>query len=650
MAACPMLPMTRGEAVALGWDGLDVIIVSGDAYVDHPSFGTAIIGRYMESLGLRVGVIAQPDWRSASDFRGLGRPRLFFGVTAGNIESELARRTIMRKVRGEDHYSPGGRVGLRPDMAGVVYSHRLREAFKRDCPPIVLGGVEASLRRIAYYDYWTGRVKRSVLFDAKADLLVYGMGERASAEIARRLTEAVSGAGTSYEGAAPAEESGILDGIRGTAVVRKSISDMPDVVEIPSYEEVSEDSHAGRRAFARAFREYMENCDPDRGRPVAQKTGDRYVVVYPPARELDSSELDRLYALPFSRAPHPRYAAAGGVPALETVRSSIVSHRGCFGDCSFCALAAHQGRRVVSRGADSILEEAERLAASPGFRGTIADIGGPTANMYRLGCRKGRYRCPGRSCLVPSICPNLETDHRPYMEILRSATKVGGVSHVFVESGIRYDLAISGGAAGFLDALCGKHVCGRLKIAPEHISADVLRLMNKPPPDRYLEFLDMYRDAAGRSGRRLGLAQYFISGHPGCGLKQMVELAEFLRYRRMAPEQVQDFYPAPLTRAAAMFYTGMDPLTGEEVCVARSDREKAIQRAILLFRTPGNSAKVREALRAAGREDLIGFSRQCLVPPAGAEPPAAVKKPTRGPYEFPARRIGEVRWRRGKRR
>jgi uncharacterized radical SAM protein YgiQ len=361
----------------------------------------------------------------------------------------------------------------------------------------------------------------------------------------------------------------------------------------------------------------MENCDPDRGRPVAQKTGDRYVVVYPPAPEPAVEELDALYSLPFSRMPHPAYSGMGGVPAWETVRDSITIHRGCFGDCSFCAIAAHQGRRIVSRSADSILAEIDRVASSPSFRGTVSDLGGPTANMYGLGCRKGRYRCPGRSCLVPDICPNLETDHGSYIALLRAAGRIHGVKHVFVGSGIRYDLAISKGAAAFLEELCERHVCGRMKIAPEHISAEVLRLMNKPPPDKYLQFVEQYARINRRIGRDQYLVQYFISGHPGCELRHMVELAEFLRDSRISPEQVQDFYPAPLTRAAVMFYSGIDPLTEEEVFVARGDREKSLQRALLLYGQPGQQTKAREALVLAGRRDLIGYGPHCLVPPEG---------------------------------
>ncbi|MCY3023668.1 MAG: YgiQ family radical SAM protein [Planctomycetota bacterium] len=599
----PPLPMSLVEARrSFGWTGFDAVLVTGDAYVDHPAFGAALIGRWLQHLGLRVGIIAQPDWRGTADFTQLGRPVLLFGVTAGNLDSQLAHWTVMRRPRRDDHYTPDGVPGKRPDMATVVYCQRLREAFKEDCPPLVIGGLEASLRRLAYYDYWSDKVKRPILLDAKADILVFGQAELALQELVPAL-----------RGAPGADAPDAVAGIAGTSVIRKSIAGIPRVLELPPWEDVSPLTAAGREQFARMFREYYLNCHPQ-GRPVAQKHGARCVVIYPPCRPPTAQELDAVYDLPFTRRPHPRYGNAR-IPAYDMIKDSITTHRGCYGRCSFCALAPHQGVTISSRSPESVLREIEVLAASPDFCGTISDLGGPTANMYGTFCRRGRYGCPTRNCLLPTICPHLNTDHAAVLELMARARRGRGVKHVFIQSGIRFDLALSPGAHDYIEQLAKHHVSGRLKVAPEHVSADVLRHMQKPGVARYKEFLRRYAKASAAAGKNQYTVQYFISGHPGCTLAHMVELALFLKHEQLAPEQVQDFYPAPLTLGMAMWHCGVDPLTSEPVYCAKSAREKRLQRALFFFRDPEHWPDVREALRECGREDLIGHGPECLVPP-----------------------------------
>jgi uncharacterized radical SAM protein YgiQ len=596
------LPMSLDEARRnFGWSEFDVVIVTGDAYVDHPSFGAAIVGRWLQHLGLRVGIIAQPDWRGTDDFRKLGRPRLFFGVTAGNLDSQLARLTVMRRPRREDHYTPDGEPGRRPDMATVVYSQRLREAFKQDCPLIVIGGVEASLRRLSYFDYWSETVKRPVLLDAKADVLVYGQAEPAL----KAVVEALKTDGTDA-----------LNGLRGTSVVVNSIADIPGVIEVPAWNEVSALTDAGRERFAWMFRKYYLNCDPTYGCPIAQKHGQRYVVIYPPCPTLTTEQLDEIYALPFTRRPHPSYGSAV-IPCHEMIKDSITTHRGCYADCSFCAITCHQGVAVASRSAANIVSEIETMTEDPAFRGTISDLGGPTANMYGTQCKLGRYRCAGRNCLMPAICPNLDTDHRAALELMRKVRHRPGVKHAFVQSGIRFDLALSAGGKGYIEELAKHHVSGRLKIAPEHTSAEVLRHMKKPSAESYKEFLKKYSRACTAAGKDQYTVQYFISGHPGCRLEHMVDLAQFLKDEQLSPEQVQDYYPAPLTLGMALWHCGVNPLTGEKVYTAKSVREKRLQRALFFFRDPEYWPDVREALRECGREDLIGRGADCLVPAEG---------------------------------
>lgn len=586
--------MTREEMNSRGWDACDVILVSGDAYVDHPSFGVAIIGRVLESRGYRVGIIAQPDRENPSTMRQLGAPRLFWGITAGNVDSQLSELTVMRKRRSDDPYSPDGKAGHRPPNASIVYTTMARQAFKGI--PVILGGIEASLRRFPFYDYWTNRVRRSILFDAKADLLAFGMAEKAIVEIAARLK-----AGSD------------LHGIAGTAGIMKTVEGLANTIELPSFETVSAHSPEGKRAFAEMFRTVCLAHHAASTRALVQKHGDRWLVVHPPAAPLTPPELDAIHALPFTRRPHPSYGRRR-IPAFDMIRDSVTIHRGCYAGCAFCAITAHQGAAVVSRSRESILRELADLAADPDFHGTVSDLGGPTANMYGTGCRLGRPGCPGRSCLDPAICENLETSHARLMQLMEAVRSAPGIRHAFVGSGLRFDLALRGGRR-YIKDLVRHHVGGRLKIAPEHVSDQVLSVMRKPGAAIYREFRDEISRAAKATGKACPTVEYFVSGHPGCTLAHMVELAEYLHRHRIQPEQVQDFYPAPMTLAAAMFHTGVDPLTMKPVYVPCTDREKSLQRAILLHHLPEFHHKAREALREAGREDLIGRGQHCLVPP-----------------------------------
>ncbi len=588
------LPMTRQEMEKRGWSECDIVLITGDAYVDHPAFGAALIGRWLERLGYRTGIIAQPDVRRVEDFRALGRPRLFWGITAGNLDSELAQLTVMRKLRRDDAYSPDGRAGPRPSNACITYTACARHAFKG--VPVVLGGLEASLRRFAYYDYWTDRVRRSILFDAKADILVYGMGERAVAELASRL-----------------KQGRAWNDIPGTAVVAAAQASLQDAEELSPYEEVSDPSGKGRQAFMRMALMIDRNLHRQRG--LAQRHGVRWLLAHPPAAPLAPNEMDSVYDLPFTRRPHPVYGRAR-IPAFDMIRDSITTHRGCFGGCAFCAIAVHQGSVISSRSEANILREVESLVRSPGFGGTISDLGGPTANMYGMVCRLGRSGCDGRSCVFPDICPNLNTNTLPMLRLLRAVRSAQGVKHVFVSSGVRYDLAAEDPGEVWLTELVTHHVGGRLKIAPEHVSPDVLALMRKPELAVYRKFSERFFELTRQAGKNYELVEYFISGHPGCTSKDMIELAQYMRQARIKPEQVQDYYPAPLTLSAAMYYTGLDPRTLQPIPVARSDREKADQRALLLCHLPEFQRKAREALRAAGRADLIGPGPNCLVPEA----------------------------------
>jgi uncharacterized radical SAM protein YgiQ len=592
---------------ARGWDECDIILVSGDAYVDHPHFGVAVVGRLLEAEGYRVGIIDQPDWRSTDDFQRLGRPRLFFGVTSGNMESGLARLTVNRKLRSRDAYSPGGKTDRRPKRAAIVYANRLREAFG-ECV-IILGGLEASLRRLAHYDFWEDAVRRSMLIDAKADMILYGMAEKSILEVARRLES----------GLKPRQ---ILD-VPGTVVCSQPDLVPEGTVELPSFRDVI----GSKRAFNEAFRIFYENNDPKEGKPLLQKTNSQWVFHNPPSPPLSTEEIDRVFELPYTRRWHPKYDETGGVPALETVRFSVATHRGCFGNCNFCSLAAHQGNVVQSRSLESVVREVRALVEHPDFNGTIVDVGGPTANMYGMGCKAGNARCKDRSCLVPEACPNLDTDLSRHLDVLRAVREVDGVRRVFVASGIRHDLCLVEGGREYLQELCQHHIGGRLKIAPEHTSPAVLKAMNKPHPDTYEAFSKLFAEIQQGVDRDQYLVQYFMAGHPGCRHQDMVKLAEYLRDRRLHPEQAQDFYPTPLTVSACIYYTGFHPLTGEKVFTTTRERERLMQRAMIHYWEPKNYKLVREALRIAKRKDLIGAGGKCLVPPdeTGHDRPARSK-------------------------
>ncbi len=588
--------MTQNEMQERGLDSLDVIIVTGDAYVDHPSYGAAVIGRVLEAGGWSVGIIAQPGWQNTADFTRLGRPRLFFGITSGNMDSMVANYTTHKRPRKRDDYSPGGTAGLRPDHAAVVYANRVREAFKG--VPIVLGGIEASLRRFAHYDWWSDEVRRSILLDSRADILVYGMGESQVVEIARRIAAGEA-----------------LSGIRGTAVVTgglvPSSLEAPgpgerssgDIVEIPSYEDVRADP----AMFNEAFRAILANRDPFRGKALAQGHAGRFVIQYPPALPLTAKEIDAVYGLPYARAWHPSYDRQGGIPGLETVRFSIISHRGCPGDCSFCGLSLHQGRIVQSRSEDSILKEARALSRSKDFRGTITDVGGPTANLYGADCAKwhGEGACSKRRCLTPSPCKRLEPGLQKGMSLYRRLLDIPGVKHVFIESGFRHDLLVDGRSRGYFEAICEKHISGRMKVAPEHSSGHVLAMMNKPPFAVYEKFSALYRSICKKLGKDQHIVNYFISAHPGATLEDALSLALTLKDIGIHPEQIQDFIPLPMTLSGTVYHTQQDPSTGKKVYVAKTFRERKMHRALLQHKDPKNAPLVREALSLLGKEYLL---------------------------------------------
>jgi uncharacterized radical SAM protein YgiQ len=593
------LPMTREEMHERGWETLDILLISGDAYVDHPSYGTAVIGRLLESLGYRVGIVAQPDWRCIRDFQALGRPRLFAGISSGNVDSMVANYTANRRPRRSDDYSPGGQAGLRPDRSLIAYANRCREAFPG--LPLVLGGIEASLRRVAHYDYWDDCVRRSILLDAKADLLVYGMGETAVSEIAARL--------------AAGEPPRALDGIRGTVVLRRTPP--AGSLELASFEQVREDP----QRFLEAFRSIYANMNPGTARSLAQAHGGRWVVQHAPAWPLAGEELDRLYELPYTRRWHPRYDPSGGVRGLETVRFSLASHRGCCGECSFCSLYLHQGRIVSSRSPESLLREAQALAGRPEFRGTITDIGGPTANLYAASCPlwEKRGSCDGRQCLMPEKCPSLKLGYRKALQLFRAVRRLPGIRHVFLASGFRHDLLLGPEAEEYLEEVLRHHVSGQLKLAPEHSADPVLEAMGKPPFSIYERFLEKLAEVGRRIGRRFYVVNYFISAHPGCGLKEALALALALNQRGMSPEQIQDYLPLPMTAAGAMYHTGVHPLTGRRVYVPRSPEERRLQRALLQPRNPASPPLIRKALKLLGREDLerrLSASRKRTASPS----------------------------------
>ncbi len=595
------------EAARRGWEEVDFVYVCGDAYVDHPTFGQAIITRLLEREGYRVGIIAQPDWRDGSSIQVFGRPRLGFLVSAGNMDSMVNHYTVAKKRRRKDMYSPGAQMGLRPDRATIVYSNLIRRAYKD--VPIIIGGIEASLRRLAHYDYWDDRLRRSILIDSGADLLSYGMGERSIIEIADALRSGLSISDLTF--------------IDGTVFKTKSLDHVYDYEFLPSWKDISDDgsktpSRSSKRLFAESFATQYANSDHiSASRLVEPYDANLFIVQNPPASPLTTEEMDATYRLPYVRNWHPRYDDAGGVPALKEVKFSLVSSRGCFGECSFCALAFHQGRVVSSRSLSSIVEEAKILIEDPDFKGYIHDVGGPTANFRAPACKKQLEHgaCRGKRCLSPTPCPQLEVDHSQYVSLLKELRSLNGVKKVFIRSGIRFDYALYEDSDEFLEELVEHHVSGQLKVAPEHISDAVLRYMGKPPREVYDSFCEKFERLNRRFGKDQFLVPYLMSSHPGSTLQCAVELAEYVRDMGYNPEQVQDFYPTPSTLSSVMYYTGLDPLSMQEVYVAKSPHEKAMQRALIQYRNPKNRSLVKEALRRAGRTDLIGYDPHCLVRP-----------------------------------
>ncbi|SHJ52186.1 uncharacterized radical SAM protein YgiQ [Geosporobacter subterraneus DSM 17957] len=595
------LPITLEEMKARGWERADFIVITGDAYIDHPSFGAAVISRTLESAGYKVGIISQPNWRNVGDFKKLGKPKYGFLITAGNIDSMVNHYTVSKRRREKDYYSPGGKMGLRPDRASIVYCNMVKQAYKG--VPIIIGGIEASLRRFAHYDYWSDKVRRSILFDSEADLLVFGMGEHQILEIAESLK---NGLDIQY-----------MHHIAGTCYKSDTKENLYHFIELPSYETIATD----KIAYARAFKIQYEEQDAVRGKVLVQPHGNSYIVQNPPAMPLSEVELDRIYSLPYARKVHPIYEKDGGVPAIEEVKHSIISSRGCFGSCSFCALTFHQGRVIQSRSHTSILEEAEKIVKSEDFKGYIHDVGGPTANFRNIACEKQKKEgtCKNKQCLYPHPCRNLNVDHGEYLDLLRKLRKIKGVKKVFVRSGLRYDYIISDPKDTFLKELCEHHISGQLKVAPEHISPKVLDLMGKPRREVYDKFVDKYYKINQSLGKEQYLVPYLMSSHPGSDLKAAVEMAEYLRDIRYYPEQVQDFYPTPGTLSTCMFYTGLDPRNMKPVYVPKDRDEKAMQRALLQFKNPKNYELVKKALILAGRKDLIGFGPKALIKPLGKE-------------------------------
>lgn len=604
------LPISKEDLEERGIKQLDFIIVTGDAYVDHPSFGTAIIGRILEHEGFTVGIIPQPDWKKIDDFKRLGEPKYAFLVNSGNIDSMVNHYTAAKKRRHDDFYSPGGKGNSRPDRAVIVYCNRVREAFKN--VPIVIGGVEASLRRFAHYDYWEDKVRRSILIDSKADLLSYGMGEKSIVQIANLFKYG--------------EDVHKMNDVRGTVYISKDISNLTNYVEVPSFEEVASD----KAKYAESFKLESTEQDAINGKTLVQKHGDRYIVQNPSSMPLTEEEMDIVYNLPYARNYHPIYEKDGGIPALTEVKFSITSHRGCFGACSFCAIALHQGRTIQHRSQTSIINEAKELTGLKDFKGYIHDVGGPTANFRHRSCelQKTKGVCKNRQCLFPTPCKNLKIDHTEYLDLLRKLRKLPKIKKVFIRSGIRYDYLIYDKNPEFFKDLCEFHVSGQLKVAPEHVSDKVLKEMRKPGKDVYDKFVKKFFDINKAIDKKQFLVPYMISSHPGSDLKSAIELAEYIKKMGYMPEQVQDFYPTPGSLSTTMYYTGINPLTGEKVYVPKNQHEKNMQRALMQFSKPENYKIVREALEKAHREDLIGNGPKCLIP---EYPPRPKRKKVKRP-------------------
>ncbi len=590
------LPICREDMEKQKIEQLDFVYVCGDAYVDHPSFGHAIISRILQKHGFTVGIIAQPRWHDCEDFKSLGKPKYAFLVSSGNIDSMVNHYTAAKKKRSNDLYTPGGEAGKRPDRAVIVYCNRIKEAYSD--VPIIIGGIEASLRRFAHYDYWDNKVRRSIIFDSRADVLTYGMGEKIIVQLANALRDGIALDDTCAD---------------GCCYIKKDISEIDDYIELPSMEEVRDDN----KKYCIATKIEYQNQDPIRGKTLVQKHGDRYLVATKPMMPLSSRELDEVYALPFMRTYHPVYESMGGVPAIEEVKFSITHNRGCYGSCSFCALTFHQGRIVQSRSDQSVIDEATAMTKDKDFKGYIHDVGGPTANFDGPSCKEQMQRgtCKNKQCLFPEPCKNLEINHRRYTSLLRKLRSLPGVKKVFIRSGIRYDYLINDKDDTFFYDLCKHHISGQLKVAPEHISDNVLRLMGKPSKKVYDKFSEKFYSINKNLSKKQYLVPYLMSSHPGSTLNDAIELALYLKQHHMHPEQVQDFYPTPFTLSTCMFYTGLDPLTMQEVYVPRDINEKQMQRALLQFDRPENRKTVIKALKLAGREDLIGYSQGCLVPP-----------------------------------
>lgn len=605
------LPITKEEMLERGWDQVDFAYIIADAYVDHSSFGPAIISRVLEANGYKVGIISQPDWKDDESINIFGRPRLGFLVSGGNMDSMVNHYSVSKKRRSTDAFTPGGVIGKRPDYATVVYCNLIRHTYKD--VPIIIGGIEASLRRLAHYDYWSDSLKRSILLDSQADLISYGMGERSIVEIADALNSGLSISDITF--------------IDGTVYKTKSLENVYDYEMLPSYDELK----ANKMNYAKSFYTQYCNTDPFTGKRLVEPYDNgRYVVQNPAAKPLSESEIDRVYSLPYMRTYHPSYEKLGGVPAIQEIKFSLASCRGCFGGCSFCALTFHQGRIIQSRSHQSLLIEAEKMTHEPDFKGYIHDVGGPSANFRKPACEKQLEKgvCKNRQCLFPKPCSNMKVSHKDYIELLRKLREIPKVKKVFIRSGIRFDYVMADKDDTFIKELCKYHVSGQLKVAPEHVSDKVLALMGKPSNNVYRAFIEKYKKVNEQLGMEQFVVPYLMSSHPGSSLKEAIELAEYLRDIGYMPEQVQDFYPTPSTISTCMYYTGVDPRNMQPVYVTHNPHEKAMQRALIQYRNPANYELVEEALRKAGREDLIGFGPKCLIRPR--------KNPPKKPGERPA--------------
>lgn len=594
------LPISKEDMEKRGWEQCDFVFVIGDAYVDHHSFGPAIISRVLESHGYKVGIIAQPDWKDPSSIQILGTPRLGFLVSGGNMDTMVNHYTVAKKKRSMDYYSPGGVMGKRPDRATICYCNLIRKVYKH--APIIIGGIEASLRRLAHYDYWSDTVKRSILLDSQADILSYGMGEHSIVEIADALESGLKISDITF--------------IDGTAYKTKNLESVYDAVMLPSFEDITK----SKVEFAKSFNIQYNNTDPFSGQRLVEKYKENeYIVQNPPAKPLTQAEMDRVYSLPYMREYHPSYIPLGGIPAIEELKFSLISNRGCFGGCSFCALTFHQGRIIQTRSHESILAEANHLIWDKDFKGYINDVGGPTANFRHMACEKQKTKgaCTNKQCLFPTPCKNLKVDHKDYLTLLRKLRSLPGVKKVFVRSGIRFDYLVQDKDSEFMRELCEHHVSGQLKVAPEHISDSVLELMGKPKNAVYEDFIRKYKKTNEEVGKKQFVVPYLMSSHPGSTLKEAIALAEYLRDLGYMPEQVQDFYPTPSTISTCMYYTGLDPRNLKPVYTPKTPHEKAMQRALIQYRNPKNYDLVEEALTLAGRRDLIGFDKKCLIRPRG---------------------------------